>query len=583
MSGVLYCGDNLDVLNEYLPASSVDLIYLDPPFNSQRTYNIVYKDSHAQEEAFKDYWSWAESADTFERLTTSGETPKAIRSMLAALHELLVEVDSDQLAYLTMMTARLIALHRVLKPTGSLYLHCDPTASHYLKLILDALFGGENFQNEIIWKRTNSRSAAGRWPRVHDVLLFYSRSEKRTFEAALVPGDVQKAPHTLITGPDGKKYQTYELTAPNLRFGETGDEWRGFQPAKYGRCWANPPSVMSEWDRQGLIHWPKKEGAWPRRRSPTPYVAEARMVTVGDVWTDIDRINQSAKERLGYPTQKPIALLERIITASSKPNDLVLDPFCGCGTTIAACEKLGRRWVGIDIAHKAIDVIEKRFVAAKIPTPAVTWHPVDAQSARALATRDKRQFEQWVCRKLRARKRDKDRGIDGEAFFRDNDGKLAQVIISVKGGKLKPTDLRDLRGTIEREGAAIGVLVSVDKPSKEMLLEAARAKFLPISDADGPIPRLQLVRVDDEFFKRYPVRVPGVNVTDMPRADGEQLKLALNPAKPTVKSRRAERAEEGGERRRASNAPPPRSYRTPDPPLLKVAERRSSRPPSRSR
>ncbi len=537
MTGVLYCGDNLDVLSEYLPAASVDLIYLDPPFNSQRTYNIVYKDSRAQEEAFKDCWSWSESAETYERLATTGEVPKAVRTMLAALHELLVERDSDQLAYLVMMTARLVALHRVLKPTGSLYLHCDPTASHYLKVILDALFDGANFQNEIIWKRTNSRSAAGRWPRVHDVVLFYSRSEKRSFEAALVPADVQKAPHTLITGADGKKYQTYELTAPNLRFGETGEEWRGFQPAKYGRCWSNPPSVMSEWDRQGLIHWPKKAGAWPRRRAATPYVAEERMVTVGDVWTDIDRINQSAKEKLGYPTQKPIALLERINTASSRPGDVVLDPFCGCGTTIAACEKLGRRWIGIDISHKAVDVIEKRFAIAKLPPPSVTYHPTDAQAARILATRDKRQFEEWVRRKLQATKREKDRGIDGEATFRDAGGKLHHVIISVKGGKLKPTDLRDLRGTIEREEAAIGVLVSVDAPSKEMLLEAARAKFLPISDERGPIPRIQLVRVDDEFFKRYPIRIPGVNVTEMPRADGEQLSLSLPRGKPVTRAR----------------------------------------------
>lgn len=549
-SGVLYCGDNLDVLSEFVASNSVDLIYLDPPFNSKRTFNIVYKESKAQEAAFKDYWSWEESASTYARLVDSADTPRPLRVMLRGLHDLLIEHESDLLAYLAMMTARLIALHRVLKPTGTLYLHCDPTASHYLKMVLDALFGPDNFHNEIIWRRTNARSAAGRWPRLHDVILFYGKGERATFNPLLVAAEEQKLPHTLVTGPDGKKYQSYELTAPNLRYGETGKPWRGFQPAKYGRCWANPPSVMDEWDRQGLIHWPKKKGAWPRRRAAEPFRPEARMVTVGDVWTDIDRVNQSAKERMGYPTQKPLALLERIILASSNPGDLVLDPFCGCGTTVEACEKLGRRWIGIDMAARAVEVIEERFRRlGDVVAPRVVWHPVDVQAAAALADRDKAQFESWVRRKVRAtRRRKKDRGIDGEATFRDDEGKLWHVIVSAKGGKLKPADLRDLRGTIERERAAVGVLVVAQAPSKEMRLEAARAGFMPgVEDDEGPIPRLQIVGIEKLFSDRPAIRCPGKNVTTMPRSQGdaEQLDLPLErpgprrrqPAKPLRSTR----------------------------------------------
>lgn len=576
MPGAIYCGDNLDVLPEYVPPESVDLVYLDPPFNSQRTYNIVYKDSGAQAEAFKDYWSWEEAAATFERVVEGHDTPRRLRHMLRSLRELLIDDDSDMLAYLSMMTARLLALHRVLKPTGAMYLHCDPTASHYLKIILDAVFGADRFYNEIIWQRTNARVAAGRWPRVHDVLLFYSKQERPTFNPIKIVGEAQKLPHTLITGPDGKKYQTFELTAPNLRFGETGRPWRGFQPAKMGRCWANPPSVMDEWDRQGLVHWPKKKGAWPRRRAAEPFVPEERMITVGDVWTDIDRINQSAKERLGYPTQKPLSLLMRIIEASSNPGDLVLDPFCGCGTTIEACERMGRRWIGIDIARKAVEVIEERFKKVELAAPTVVWHPVDIQAAAALAERDAHQFEDWALRRVRAaRRRKKDRGIDGEALFREPDGARWHVLISVKGGRhLAPTMVRDLRGTIEREGAPIGVLVSMYEPSREMRLEATRAGFVPgVEDSEGPIPKIQLVTVDRLFSRLPPIRAPGVNVTEMPQPTVPQLSLDIDTtvAEPSVKKARVRRP---GTAKAAPPMPVPAA-----PPAMAVAERTITRPP----
>lgn len=415
--------------------------------------------------------------------------------------------------------SQLVALHRALRPNGSLYLHCDPTASHYLKILLDAVFGAGGFANEIVWQRTNARTAADRWPRIHDVLLFYVKGDRvRTFRPLKVQGALAKLPHTLITGADGKKYQTFELTAPNLRFGETGKPWRGFQPATMGRCWANPPSVMDEWDQQGLIHWPKKKGAWPRRRAAHPFEPESRMVTVGDVWTDIDRLNQTAKERVGYPTQKPLALLSRILEASSKEGDLILDPFCGCGTTIVACEQLKRRWIGIDVARKAVEILEARFESHSLPAPGIVWHPADLEAAATLAERDPTQFEQWAIRKIGAeRQRKKDRGIDGEAVYRDADGKSWHALVSVKGGRnLNPAMVRDLRGTIEREHAPMGVMISMHEPTKEMRLEATRAGFLPVSDVGGPIPRIQLVMVEQLFTEHAPIRAPGPNTTPKP-------------------------------------------------------------------
>lgn len=562
MLGELFCGDNLEVMAEYLAPSSVDLVYLDPPFNSQRTYNIVYKDSHAQEEAFKDYWSWSESASTYERLATSGETPKSLRSILRALHDFLVEADSDQLAYLTMMTARLLALHRVLKPTGSLYLHCDPTASHYLKMLLDAIFGGDRFLAEIVWKRYGAHGNSTRYGAVHDVILFYGKGPTVTFNKQFVPYAEDYARDRFrLVDENGRRYQEQNLSnpssRPNLYYPYKASNGITYYPHRNG--WKCDLDRMKQLDEEGRLHFPKDPKGRLRMKM---FLDECEGVPVQDVWTDIV-LPSSSKERLGYPTQKPVALLERIVKASSNEGDLVLDPFCGCGTTIEACERLGRRWIGIDIAHKAIDVIEERFEKLGLDAPPVTWHPFDAQAARALAShpKGKRQFEEWVRRKLRAKKRDKDRGIDGEATFRDDSGKLWHVIVSVKGGKLKPTDLRDLRGTIEREGAEIGALVSIEKPKKEMGIEAARAGFLPVSDADGPIPRLQLVVVDEEFFKRYPIRVRGTNVTEMPREDGAQLKLPLNPGRAAVRARprpvvRNARASNAPAARRPSSKPP---------------------------
>jgi DNA modification methylase len=324
---VIYCGDNLEQLPK-LPAACIDLIYIDPPFNSNRNYEV--------------FW---------------GET-KEVRAF-DDRHE-------STRAYIEYMRPRCVELARVLKKTGSFYYHCDWHASHYVKVMLDQIFGENAFQNEIVWRRTNARGDQGRWPRMHDVIFFYAdERHERVFNPLMLAGDETKIPHTLITWDDGLKYNTSDLTgAGTTKEGESGKPWRGFDPSKFGRHWGYTVSQMEEWDTAGLIHWPKTKGVaggFPRKRDEEVFGAEARMVQLGDVWTDIDRLNQTAKERLGYPTQKPLALLERIISASSNPNDIVLDAFCGCGTALVAAHNLKRQWIGIDISPTACRVMAKRL------------------------------------------------------------------------------------------------------------------------------------------------------------------------------------------------------------------------------
>ena len=537
-SGVLYCGDNLDVLREYVPPESVDLVYLDPPFNSKRTFNIVYKESQAQAVAFKDYWSWDESAATYARLLESSETPRPLATMLRGLHDLLVENESDLLAYATMMTARLLTLHRVLKPSGSLWLHCDPTASHYLKVILDSIFGGGRFLNEVVWKRTFSHGDPHRnFGAVTDTVLLYTKTDGYQFFPQYRPFDDEYAAKR-FTGrdSDGRRWQSVTMASPNprpnLHYPYAASNGKTYTPHRNG--WKCDIEMMRRLDAEGRLHFPAKVGGQLRRKM---YLDESPGVKIQSLWDDIPPINSQAAERLGYPTQKPVALLERIIQTATKPGDLVLDPFCGCGTTIEACEKLGRRWIGIDLARRAVEVIEERFRRLSQPPPPVAWHPVDLEAATALAERDKTQFEQWARRRVRAaRLRKKDRGIDGEARCRTGRA-VHHVVVSVKGGKLKPTDLRDLRGTIERERATIGVLVVAQQPSKEMRLEATRAGFVPgAHDAEGPIPRIQIVTLERIFSDLPAIRCPGENVTEMPHASvpgiGDQIPLALDEPTP---------------------------------------------------
>lgn len=505
MKNGLYFGDNLDILREHINDEFVDLIYLDPPFNSNASYNVLFKspkghESSAQIEAFEDSWHWGDQAEReFHEILKQSNT--VVAEMVQALRRFLGE--NDMMAYLVMMTNRLLELRRVLKPTGSLYLHCDPTASHYLKVVLDGVFGAENFRNEIVWKRTNARGTEGRWPRLHDVIFFYSKTEHFIFQTEKVLADKAKLPHTLITGINGEKYQTYELTAPGAtKEGESGKPWRGFDPGRYGRHWGNSQAQMDAWDVAGLIHWPKR-GGFPRRRADEVFDPESRTTTVGDVWTDIDRINQAAAERLGYPTQKPLTLLERIVSASSVESSLVLDPFCGCGTAVHAAQKLKRHWIGIDITHLAISLIETRLKSA-FPEINFEVHgtPKDAEGARNLAERDKYQFQWWACSLVNAqpfqgKKKGADSGIDGLIYFQDEDKKPPKkIIVSVKGGEnVSVAMVRDLVGVIQREKAEIGLFVSLVLPTRPMKEEATKAGFYESVTIGKAFPRIQILTV----------------------------------------------------------------------------------------
>lgn len=515
MQNRLYFGDNLEVLRDHVKDESVDLVYLDPPFNSNASYNVFFGGqsgavAEAQAEAFRDTWKWGEvSRDAYDEVMQSGD---AVSLVMGGLRKWLGQ--SAMMAYLTMMAVRLVELRRVLKPRGSLYLHCDPTASHYLKVIMDAVFEPSNFVAEIVWRRTNARGTKERWPRLHDVILHYSKTNDFAFNAVLAKAEKSKLPHTLITGPDGQKYQTFELTGAGItKEGESGRAWRGHNPTTLGRHWGNSHNQLEEWNAAGLIHWPK-EGGFPRRRAEEPFDPNERTVVVGDVWNDIDRINQTAKERVGYPTQKPIALLERIIAASSKPGDVVLDPFCGCGTSVDAAEGMGRRWIGIDVTHYAITLVEERLKRRHAKANfSVHGRPAAYTDAVALAARDKHQFQWWAAwfvgaQAYREERKTSDRGIDGSATFANGPFGHGRLIISVKGGDNVGVQMvRDLRGVIEREEAEMGILVTLVEPTQPMRQEALQAGLVPKS-AHGKLPRLQIATIAELFDGREPKLPP---------------------------------------------------------------------------
>lgn len=435
----LYYGDNLGVLRRHIPDASVDLIYLDPPFNSNATYNAMFSEqdgsrSAAQVVAFEDTWHWDQAAvEAFEDVLGQGGDAAAI---LVALKGFLG--TSDMMAYLSMMAPRLIELRRVLKTTGSIYLHCDPTASHYLKLLMDAVFGVENYRREIIWRSgwvSGFKTRTRNWVRNHDVILYYLRDHRQ--------------------------------------------DWTF---------------------NKDLAYKPHAEGYVRRGGGENP-----RGVALDDVWDEVELyspwIKSFSHEKLGYATQKPIALLERIISVSSTPDGVILDPFCGCGTTIAAAEQLGRPWIGIDITHLAINLIKHRLKlqGAENSTFTTVGEPMDMTGALELAATDPYQFQWWTLGLVGARpaeqKKGADKGIDGRLFFQDSEHQeTKQVIFSVKAGHVGRAQIHELRGVIEREKAAIGVFLSMEAPTRPMREEAAEA-----GSYEGPwgqtYPRLQLLTV----------------------------------------------------------------------------------------
>jgi len=468
----LFYGDNLAVLRKEIADESVDLIYLDPPFNSNANYGILFKEpdgksSNAQIEAFEDTWHWNDTAeDAFDQVARSGNT-KAF-DLLNAMRGFLG--DNDMMAYLAMMAVRLLELHRVLKPTGSLYLHCDPTASHYLKLLLDGVFGSHCFRNEIIWHYRRWTGGARRFQQLHDTIFFYTRSNDYVFNTG----------YTAYTEKSLKRKQNHHTRIK-------GDE-----------------TYVTSIDDRG--------------------------VRENDVW-QIPLLNSQSHERLGYPTQKPVALLERIIAASSNDGDVVLDPFCGCGTAVHAAEKLKRQWIGIDVTHLAISLIEKRM---KDAFPAVTFTvegtPKDLASACDLALRDKYQFQWWAVSMVDAlpfggRKKGADGGIDGLIYFNDHDpasGKMVthRAIVSVKGGLNPDTAMVEtLAATMAREKAPIGILIMNAKPTREMERRAA-AVGIYRAGVDEAFPKLQILTLADLFQGKRP-RIPNVDRAAFRRAARE--------------------------------------------------------------
>ncbi len=528
----LYFGDNLDILREHVADESVDLIYLDPPFNSNATYNVLFRetsgeDSAAQITAFDDTWHWGlESELAYREVVTGG--PSALADLLQAMRSFLGQ--NDMMAYLTMMAQRMIELHRVLKQTGSIYLHCDPTASHYLKLLLDAVFGNTNFRNEITWKRFNFRADARRFGRISDRILFYTKSDEFTWSTLRTPfRESYVESHFRNVDEDGRRYTLDNLNPPAGR--GPVYEFHGFT-----RPWRYTQANMLQLEEEGRILF--TPGMVPRLKR---YLDDLSGEAVNDFWSDISPINSQAHERLGYPTQKPEALLNRLIAASSNEGDVVLDPFCGCGTAIAVAERLKRRWIGIDITHLAVGLIRHRLhdsFGTDLRPYDVIGDPKDLASAAALAQQDRYQFEWWAlglvdARPAQDKRRGADSGIDGYInFFDDNSGRAKRVIVQVKSGNVNVSQVRDLNGVLEREQAAIGLFVTLWPPTGPMLREALAAGFyVPESFPNHSFPRLQILTVEEMLSgseAQYPRFAPDATFRRAPRqqsGDGEQMKM----------------------------------------------------------
>jgi site-specific DNA-methyltransferase (adenine-specific) len=418
--------------------------------------------------------------------------------------------------------AGVIELHRVLKPTGVIYLHCDPTASHYLKIVLDRIFGATNFCNEIIWKRTSAHSDAKRYASVHDTLLFYRKGPEWTWHQQYEPySDEYIATHFVHSDPDGRLFRRVDLRSPSPRPNLTYDykASNGITYKPHANGWAVSREKMAELDANGRLFFPKKEDARLRRKL---YLEDSPGVAISDTWTDIKPIFATNDERLGYPTQKPLALLERIISASSDPGMIVLDPFCGCGTAIEAAQKLGRRWIGIDVTYLAIHVIETRLVEAfgeSIKRDYMLFgQPEDADDARALAARDWLEFQKWAVMKVGGLPLDRagpDGGIDGIIrYHRVGIEQPNRAVVSVKGGQNVGVDaIHKLKSVVDRERAELGVLICLDRPTSAMEREVAHSG--DVGPKSKRVSKLQIITVDMLFLPNA-VDLPGM--IDLPEA-----------------------------------------------------------------
>ncbi|MCW7071584.1 MAG: DNA methyltransferase [Methanophagales archaeon] len=465
----LYYGDNLTILRRYFPDESVDLIYLDPPFNSNASYNILFKEpgtggeqSAAQITAFDDTWHWTlESEQAFQEIAKTA--PATVVNLMTALKDAIHR--NDLLAYLTMMCIRLLELKRVLKQTGSLYLHCDPTASHYLKILLDAIFGKENFRNEIVWLYKGRELSHRNYNKKHDIIFFYTKSDKYRFnwEAILEPLE-ESSKKALARYKDEKGYFI-------VRYKKGG----GFAPI--------------EKEGEGTYRQYVPKGVPPRD------------------WFYADYARKS--ELLGYRTQKPEALLERIIKASSNEGDTVLDPFCGCGTAVVAAHRLNRKWIGIDITHLAINLIKGRLKDnfPEIELKAAVGEPVDLAGAEALALQNRYQFQWWALSLIDARpfgdkKKGADTGIDGYFFFNDA-GETKKAVVQVKSGKVGVSQIRELNAVVAREKAEMGFFLTLKTPTAAMK-EAATGEGFYLDSFGNKYPKLQLFTIEELLNNKSP-------------------------------------------------------------------------------
>jgi DNA modification methylase len=484
----LYFGDNLDWLTK-MDAASVDLVYLDPPFNSKAAYNLLYKSpdgeaAQAQYQAFVDSWRWGLSTDAAMATVIASGSPAA--GILTALNNYMQK--SDLMAYLVMMAARLIELRRVLKPSGSLFLHCDASASHYLKIIMDEVFDG-NFRNEIVWKRSTGKSLmTRRLPTNHDVILFYSGEENTWNEdQAFMPYDPTNLPDKTAAKychiePDGRRYQLDNLINPNPDRPNLTYEFLGVT-----RVWRWTRDRMQAAYEQGLVIQPGP-GRVPRFKR---YLDEQRGLPLDDVWTDIPPLNSQAQERLHYPTQKPLALLDRIIQLASKPGDVVLDPFAGCGTAIESAQRLGRRWIGIDVTVLAIDVVERRLNRMGLRRGLdykVDGIPLDLDGAHRLFDSEPlhHDFQLWALTLVDGQPRDggkkgADKGVDGLIFYAEDARTTGQAIVSVKGGaNIHAQHVLELVGAMNNHRAKLGVLITLHKPTSAMIRAAREAGSIEV-------------------------------------------------------------------------------------------------------
>jgi site-specific DNA-methyltransferase (adenine-specific) len=547
-TNVLYYGDNLEILRKYIPDASVDLIYLDPPFNSKATYNVLYKEptgkpSQAQISAFEDTWHWGlESERALQEIATSATASAEVKEFMSVLPNF-VGKKTPMRAYLTMMAIRLIELRRVLKDSGSIYLHCDPTASHYLKMLMDTIFSPANFRNEIIWRRTGAHGAQRSFGPIHDTILFYSKTEDYYFKVARRPymrGHIDSRYTKDETGEYKFTSGGNVLTGAGATKGESGKPWKGFDPSAKNRHWAIPGFLAEQMPpefhelgtlakldalyEKGLIEI--NEGTqWP---IPVRYLNEESGNPIQDIWAyqpytegtvydtndgideDVAWLGTTDPERLGYQTQKPLGILQRIILSSCPEDGILLDPFCGCGTAVVAAQKLNRKWIGIDITYLAVGLMEWRLKnMVPMPVYEVVGAPRDLASAIELANRDKYQFQWWAVTKIGGqpygdKKKGADTGIDGYLYYMDEKDKIKKAIISVKGGKnINVSMIRDLGHVIDREKSDIGVFILLEKPTRPMIEEAAMKGFYH-SPLGKDYPRIQIITIEEIFQGKSP-------------------------------------------------------------------------------